>query len=89
MPPRLKKMSATMFVATATRGLTPNESITGVISEVPPVTTLIPAVKKNAATKQSKATLLMPPKTGVLGSTIPVSVSWHEKLISASGSDRL
>jgi hypothetical protein len=66
VPPRLKKMSANMFVATATRGSTPNESITGtVISEVPPVTTLNPAVKKNAATKQSKPTVLMPPKTSV------------------------
>jgi hypothetical protein len=59
----------------------PNESITGtVISEVPPVSTLIAAVKKNAATKQSKPTVLMPPKTGVLGSTIPVCISWHGKL---------
>jgi hypothetical protein len=52
-----------------------------VISEVPPVTTLVPAVKKNAATKQSKPTVLMPPKTDVLGSTIPVCISWHGKLI--------
>jgi hypothetical protein len=65
--------------------LTPNESITGTVSsEVPPVTTLIPAVKKNAATKQSKPTLLMPPKTGVLGSTIPVCISWHGRQTSVT-----
>jgi hypothetical protein len=60
VPPRLKKISANMLVATATRGSMPNESITGTVSnEVPPVTTLMVAVKENAATKQSKPTVLM------------------------------
>jgi hypothetical protein len=60
VPPRLRKISANILVATATCGSKPNESITGTVNnEVPPVTTLLTAVKKNAAIKQSKPKVLM------------------------------
>jgi hypothetical protein len=56
-----------MLVATATCGSKPKESITGTVSnEVPPVTTLMAAVKKNAATKQSKPKVLMHPRVANL-----------------------
>src|ERR1700677_1345582 len=59
VPPKLKKISDNMLVATAVCGSKPKESITGTVSsEVPPVTTLMAAVKKNAATKQSKPKVL-------------------------------
>jgi hypothetical protein len=54
--PKLGKPSVSMFVATATRGLTPSCIITGtVMNDVPPVTTLINAVKAKAATRHTKA----------------------------------
>jgi hypothetical protein len=52
VPPRLKKVSPNMFVATATRASIPSWNITGtVMTEVLPVTTLIPLVTKTMATK--------------------------------------
>ena len=51
-PPKLRKIRANMFVATAARGSNPNCSMTGTVTrDVLPVTTLITAVQKNTATK--------------------------------------
>jgi hypothetical protein len=53
-PPRLMKIRAIMFVATATCGSIPNSIITGtVISDVLPVTTLMRLVKKKIRTRLS------------------------------------
>ena len=53
VPPRLRKISANMLVATATCGSMPHCIITGtVMREVPPVTTLMTAVKKNTTTNK-------------------------------------
>jgi hypothetical protein len=47
VPPRLREIKVSMLVATATCGSMPSCIITGmVMSDVPPVTTLIKAVKK-------------------------------------------
>ena len=52
-PPKLRKTRASILVATETRGLIPNCIITGtVMSDVPPVTTLMTAVKKKTTIKQ-------------------------------------
>src|ERR1700722_12202821 len=78
VPPRLKKISANMLVATATWGSKPNESITGTVSnEVPPVTTLIVAVKKNAATKQSKPTVPMNPRVANLAARFQFAAPYN------------
>jgi hypothetical protein len=55
VPPKLRKTSVSMLVATATCGLTPTYILTGtVMSDVPPVTTLMKAVKTKTASKRTK-----------------------------------
>ena len=52
-PPRLRNMSASMFVATATCGSIPTAIIVGtVMSDVLPVTTLMSAVRKKTTTSR-------------------------------------
>jgi hypothetical protein len=56
----------------------PKESITGTVSnEVPPVTTLMAAVKKNAATKQSKPTVLTHPRVANLPARFQFAAAYN------------
>jgi hypothetical protein len=86
LPPSLKKISANILVATATCGSKPKESITGTVSnEVPPVTTLMTAVKKNAAIKQSKPKVLMHPRVPNLPARFQFAATYNG-LYNAGGS---
>jgi hypothetical protein len=61
VPPRLRKTSVSMLVATAPCGLIPTCIMTGtVMSDVPPVTTLMKAVKTKTAIRQVKLKEVFP-----------------------------